>query len=214
MAQYGFYFDNTRCTGCRTCVMACKDYKDLPQNLTFRKVYDYEGGTWAAQDNGSYTTDCFSYHVSVACNHCQVPACLAACPQSAISKDAETGIVSIDEELCTGEASCVDACPYGAPLLDEERRKAIKCNLCAERIAEGASPVCVEACPLRALNFGEVEELRATYGTDAAIAPLPSADETYPSLVIKPCPAAKQPGDTAGKVANEKEILEVAAFVR
>ena len=42
MTQYGFYFDSTRCTGCKTCEMACKDYKDLPATIAFRKVYDYE----------------------------------------------------------------------------------------------------------------------------------------------------------------------------
>ena len=50
MTQYGFYFDSTRCTGCRTCEMACKDYNDLPANYAFRRVFDYEGGDW--KDNG------------------------------------------------------------------------------------------------------------------------------------------------------------------
>ena len=45
MTQYAFYFDSTRCTGCRTCEMACKDYKDSSEGIHFRKVYDYEGGT-------------------------------------------------------------------------------------------------------------------------------------------------------------------------
>ncbi len=214
MAQYGFYFDNTRCTGCRTCVMACKDYKDLSETMTYRKVYDYEGGTWTAQDDGSYTTDSYAYHVSVACNHCTVPACIPACPQSAISKDADTGIVTIDEELCTGQGLCVEACPYSSPMLDFEINKAVTCNLCEERGLEGLIPICDEACPLRALDFGEIEDLQATYGTDAAIAPLPPAEETYPSLVITPSPAAKEPGDTTGRVANEKEILEVPAFTQ
>ena len=29
MTHYAFSFDGTRCTGCKTCEMACKDYKDL-----------------------------------------------------------------------------------------------------------------------------------------------------------------------------------------
>ena len=214
MAQYGFYFDSTRCTGCRTCVMSCKDYKDLSQTLAFRKVYDYEGGNWTATDGGGYTTDAFAYHVSVACNHCAVPACVPACPNSAIAKDPDTGIVSIDDEVCTGDASCVDACPYGAPVIDLEKGQGIKCDMCQDRVAEGFVPICVEACPLRALDFGELDELTAKYGNDAAIAPLPSADQTYPSLVINLCPAAKQPGDAMGKIANEKEIAGVEALVR
>ena len=90
MTQYGFYFDSTRCTGCKTCEMACKDYKDLPATIAFRKVYDYEGGSWTDAGNGVYTTDTFAYHVSLACNHCAMPACMAKCPSGAIEKDGKT----------------------------------------------------------------------------------------------------------------------------
>ena len=53
MTQYGFFFDSTRCTGCRTCEMACKDYKDLSATIAFRKVYDYEGGAWSDVGDGT-----------------------------------------------------------------------------------------------------------------------------------------------------------------
>lgn len=49
MVQYGFYYDNSRCTGCKTCVMACKDYKDSALDVAYRKVYDLEGGTWKSK---------------------------------------------------------------------------------------------------------------------------------------------------------------------
>lgn len=212
MAQYGFYFDSTRCTGCRTCEMACKDYKDLPQTIAFRKVYDYEGGNWTAQDNGSYSTDCFAYHVSLSCNHCAKPACLPACPQGAISKDENTGIVSISEDTCVGDGACAIACPYEVPFVDPAKGQAVKCDLCQNRVAEGKTPICVEACPLRALDFGDIQELQEKYGSDAAIAPLPTADLTIPSLVIKPCPAAKESGDTEGEIGNVKELMGVEAF--
>ena len=55
MTQYGFYFDSTRCTGCRTCEMACKDYNDLPANYAFRRVFDYEGGEWNVADDGTFS---------------------------------------------------------------------------------------------------------------------------------------------------------------
>ena len=45
--------------------------------------------------------------------------------------------------------------------------KSVKCNMCADRVAAGKQPICVEACPLRALDFGDIEELRAAYGDDA-----------------------------------------------
>ena len=55
MVQYGFYYDNSRCTGCKTCVMACKDYKDSALDVAYRKVYDLEGGTWEKQPDDIYT---------------------------------------------------------------------------------------------------------------------------------------------------------------
>ena len=212
MTQYGFYFDSSRCTGCKTCELACKDYKDLPQTIAFRKIYDYEGGGWTSTGDGAYVSDAFAYHVSLACNHCAMPACMSKCPSGAIDKDAETGLVSINEEKCTGVGACVATCPYNVPILDKEAKKGVKCDGCAERVAEGKNPVCVDSCPLRALEFGDIEELRAKHtGTVAGIAPMPSPDETTPSIAILPCAAAKEPGDTTGAIANEKEVTDVPA---
>ena len=59
-------------------------------------------------------------------------------------------------------------------------------DACADRLAQGLLPICVEACPQRAIEFGEVSELRKKYGNNADIAPLPSSSVTQPSLVIRP----------------------------
>lgn len=209
---YGFYFDNARCTGCKTCQMACKDYHDLAPEMTFRTVYDYEGGTWEDAGDGTFTTDTFAYHVSVACNHCDMPACMAQCPQGAISKDEKTGLVTRDEEKCIGCGTCAKACPYGAPKVDEDAKKSVKCDACESRVAAGLAPVCVEACPLRALEFGEVDELKSAHpDAVAGIAPLPDPSITTPNLLINACPAAKEPGDETGMIANEKEVTGVPA---
>ena len=140
MTQYGFYFDSTRCTGCRTCEMACKDYKDLSTTIAFRKVYDYEGGTWSDAGGGAYTSDAFAYHVSLACQHCEMPACMSKCPSGAIEKDSKTGLVSINEEKCTGAGVCVETCPYNVPILDKDAKKGVKCDGCADRLTEGKNP--------------------------------------------------------------------------
>ena len=140
-------------------------------------------------------------------NHCDNPACIAACQAGAIAKDPDTGLVSIDAELCDGCGSCALACPCGAPRLDGEKGVCVKCDGCADRVAAGLAPVCVEACPLRALEFGDVEELRAKYGETAAIAPLPDASATSPSLVVKPprCLEGAEPPE--GSTANIREIV-------
>ena len=44
--QYGFFIDSARCTGCKTCELACKDYKNLTPEVSFRRIYEYAGGDW------------------------------------------------------------------------------------------------------------------------------------------------------------------------
>lgn len=184
MTQYGFHFDGTRCTGCKTCVFACKDKNNLDVGMAYRRVWEYTGGTTEKGADGTCTTSCFSYYTSVSCNHCDKPICMANCPQGAISKDEETGEVKSDPETCIGCGTCMNSCPYGAPKVDAEQMKSVKCNMCADRVAAGAQPICVEACPLRALDFGDIDDLRAKYGDLSEIAPLPAASESQPNLVI------------------------------
>ena len=74
---------------------------------------------------------------------------------------------------------------------------------------QGLKPMCVTACPLRALDFGDWDELQREY-PDAAvgnIAPLPSKEYTNPHLLIKECRDAKPSGDMAVKVSNTQEVM-------
>lgn len=207
MTQYGFYFDSSRCTGCRTCEMACKDYKDLTTEVAFRKIYDCEGGQWEEGADGTYTQHCFVYHVSLACQHCDNPACVKVCPTTAMQKDSETGLVSVDSDRCIGCGYCHMACPYNAPKVHAEKGHSVKCNGCAERVAEGKAPICVDACPLRALDFGPIDELRSKYvGTDS-VPPMPEASYTLPNIVVKECPATALAENEAGLVANILEVM-------
>ena len=75
MSQLGFYIDITKCTGCKTCVVACKDKNDLEPGRNFRTVHAYEEGSWR-QDRatGAWHQDVLAYHVPVSCNHCSDPA--------------------------------------------------------------------------------------------------------------------------------------------
>ena len=204
MTQYGFYFNGPRCTGCKTCAMACKDKNDLPPEIGFRNVYEYTGGTWS-NEGGLWKNDVFSYYVSLSCNHCASPVCMEVCPQGAISKSEETGAMSVDPEKCIHCESCLKACPYDVPRYDEAVDAMVRCDMCADLVAQGKQPVCVEACPLRALEFGDIEELKAKYGDVSAIAPMPEPT-TAPSIVITAPVNGKPAGDTAGAVANEREL--------
>lgn len=202
--QYGFFIDSSRCTGCKTCMLACKDYKDLPPEINFRRVYEYAGGAWVAEGD-TWRQDVFAYYTSIACNHCADPACIKVCPTGAMHKR-EDGFVVIDEDVCIGCKSCVLACPYGAPQFNAVKGHTTKCDGCYSRVADGMKPICVEACPLRALDFGPIDALRAEHGTLAAVAPLPSADYTSPSIVIKPNRKARPVGDRDGFLANPSEV--------
>ena len=85
------------------------------------------------------------------------------------------GEVSVDAARCIGCGYCALSCPYRAPKVDRDAGRSVKCDGCTRRVAEGGAPVCVEACPLRALDFGPIDELREKYGAVADVPPLPSA---------------------------------------
>lgn len=208
MTQYAFYFDGTRCTGCKTCEFACKDVKDLDVGFAYRKIYEYTGGETTTDSDGCYQTTAFSYYVSIGCNHCDNPACTKVCPTGAMHKDADTGIVSVDASKCIGCGYCHMACPYNAPKVDRSKGHSVKCDCCQDFLARGDKPACVRACPARALDFGTVDEMKAkmTGYEQANIAPLPDKKYTSPNLFIKPCGDARPVDSTDGQIAN---ILEV-----
>jgi anaerobic dimethyl sulfoxide reductase subunit B (iron-sulfur subunit) len=158
--QLGFSFDADACTGCKACVVACKDVNNLPVGYKLRRVVTAEAGGWEPDVASGLLqpVGVFSYSVSYACMHCDAPACLAHCPKGAISKDAETGIVVIDQELCIGCGTCARVCPWGAPVVVpriDGTRRARKCDLCRELLAAGEEPACVAACAMRCLKLAE-----------------------------------------------------------
>lgn len=209
MGKFAFYFDASRCTGCKTCELACKDYKDLPVRYGYRRIYDYEGGGWKQLDNGCFEQDVFSYHLSISCNHCDDPACTKACPTQAIHKDKKSELVLIDDTRCIGCGYCELACPYDAPRVDKKKGHSVKCDACHDRLLEGKRPICVESCPLRALDFGEKVELEKKYGKKAQaadFAPLPGFTHTTPSLFINPCQSMRPAETIDGAVVNVKEV--------
>lgn len=208
MAQYAFYFNSDACTGCKACQVSCKETHHLAAGNLFRRVLNYQGGEWKQNDAGSYVPDgVFGYFISLSCNHCTRPACVANCATRAMQKDVDTGIVWIDPELCPGCKTCQVACPYDAPTFDEETGLMLKCDMCREELARDRQPICVAACPMRALDFGTREEMVEKYGEgDIEIEPLPR-DTTGPNLILSPHRDAQKTGSGTGTLVNLEEEL-------
>ena len=188
--------------------MACKDYHNHDVSEGFRRVLDYEGGSWTTFEDGTVSQDAFAYHISLACNHCSNPACMQVCPTGAMHRD-ELGLIWSDHKKCIGCGYCTMACPYHAPAIDKTLKRSSKCDGCRERIAENRAPICVEACPLRALDFDEESALHARHMDNwdnvcSSILPLPHESVTSPNLIIVPSPAAF--AKRSGTLVNRKEL--------
>jgi nitrate reductase beta subunit len=86
------------------------------------------------------------FYLARICNHCDHPACLAACPRKAIYKRDEDGIVLVDQERCRGYQECVKACPYKKVFYNFISRASQKCIGCYPRVEQGEMALCVESC--------------------------------------------------------------------
>ncbi len=106
-----------------------------------------------------------AFFVPKLCNQCERPPCVQVCPVGATYKT-EDGVVLVNQKKCIGCRYCIQACPYGARYLvpDGDRsptgqvRVADKCTWCYHRITKGLKPACVEACPVGARQFGDLNE--------------------------------------------------------
>jgi anaerobic dimethyl sulfoxide reductase subunit B (iron-sulfur subunit) len=182
MSRIGFYFDQTRCTGCYTCVVACKDFYDVEAGRTgYLRVLSIEKGVFP---------DLFVAYLFSPCWHCEDPPCLKACPAGAITQREKDGIVVVDPGRCLGRDQCPEkckkACPWDAPQFGPQGdAKMEKCQLCLERWEEGRKPVCVEACPLLALDAGPLEELHKKYGEGQGAVGFKPLWRFRPSVVFK-----------------------------
>jgi formate dehydrogenase iron-sulfur subunit len=93
------------------------------------------------------------------CKHCTHAACLDVCPTGALFRT-EFGTVVVQPDVCNGCGYCVPACPYGVIDLRKEDGRAFKCTLCYDRLKEGQTPACAQACPTESIQFGELDDLR------------------------------------------------------
>lgn len=135
--------DLNRCTGCQSCVLACRAALDVPGHFRTRV------------DHGEDREKARAVFRPRLCNQCHPAACIKACPSKALAYGGD-GVVRVNAAKCTGCRSCEKACPYGAIFVDRASRKAFKCEYCQDGVH--SVPACVEACASGARLFGDADK--------------------------------------------------------
>ena len=171
MARYGLAIDPSRCTGCYACIIACKSENSTLPGVSWIRIEEKEEGEFPKVSK-TWTP--------VLCMQCAEMPCEQVCPTVAITRG-EGGIVLIDPQscVCDGAGPCLSACPYGVLQVNQENRPYFrhyltphekqdyevhiqgaveKCDLCYHRVVAGMQPSCVQACPSKAMLFGDLDE--------------------------------------------------------
>lgn len=135
--------DPDKCVGCRLCEYACSATKTGAFDATMSRirVVRIEPITMTA----------------VTCRLCADAPCITACPRDALTRSEKNGIILVDEDKCDGCGWCIEACDFGAVVLNPETKRVEICNLC-EDLEDG--PRCVQFCPKDALLLATPEVLR------------------------------------------------------
>ena len=172
MADKSFFIDTSKCTACRGCQMACKQWNKLGTEPTVNRGSHQNPPDLSAT---TYKLVHFSeeqvggkpvwYFFAEQCRHCLEPACKETADsmvKDAIIKDEATGAVlytDLTKKLKAKEV--ITACPYNIPRLDSKSKRLAKCTMCFDRVKNGLLPACVKTCPTGAMSFGDREEILA-----------------------------------------------------
>lgn len=181
--RWGMIIDTQKCRqaqGCTQCAEACNQAHNIP---SFSNPAHQVKWIWQEPFEQLFSPSQTQYlqsnlqdeQVPVLCNHCDDPPCVRVCPTGATWKREEDGIVMMDWHRCIGCRYCMAACPYGSRSFNwvdprpsiaklnpdfPTRTKGVveKCTFCPERLAKGQLPACVEACPEKAMVFGDLND--------------------------------------------------------
>lgn len=197
MARYSIAVDVSRCDGCGSCWLACKDEYCLNDHLPTSVATPMMGQTWLRLkeieqgENWKIKMD----YIPIMCQHCENPKCAEGAPEGAVYKR-EDGIVIIDPVKAKGLKDLADKCPYGAIYWNEEAQVAQKCTMCAHMLDNGEMTTrCVESCPTQAIFFGDldnpespVSKFMAERGGKETFGPLNPEFGTNPRILYKNLP--------------------------
>lgn len=170
-----FFIDTTKCTACRGCQVACKEWQGFPANKTTQLG-------WGSHQNPP-DLNCYNYKIvrfkehknknrviwnffPDQCRHCIDPPCKMAAEeemQGTVSIDGDTGAVIYDESTKKLSKKAYDAmreyCSYDVPRRNEQTGVINKCDMCYERVKAGLLPMCVKTCPTGTMNFGDRDKM-------------------------------------------------------
>jgi formate dehydrogenase iron-sulfur subunit len=188
-----FFIDTSRCTACRGCQIACKEWNELPANAT-KQSGSHQNPPDLNPNNFKVVR--FNEHLEKGrihwnffpdqCRHCLEPPCeheAAKLVDEAIIRDADTGAVIYTDKTkeisVDGFEDIRAVCPYDIPRRDPASGRIVKCTMCNERVVAGMLPACVKACPTGTMNFGERQKM-----LDLAQARLASLRKEYPQALL------------------------------
>ncbi len=164
--EYIKLIDTTRCTACRGCQVACKQWNEMPASKTsqfgsYQNPPDLQWNTWTLirfQEHVNKDGDFKWLFRKDGCMHCTDAACVKACPSGALFHT-EIGTVGLNRDACIGCKACTSACPFDIPKYNKETEKVYKCDLCYSRLLAGKQPACVLSCITGALTIGDKETM-------------------------------------------------------
>lgn len=166
--RMGFFTDTSVCIGCKACEVACKEWNQVPEDgylltgMSYDNTAALGASTWrhvafVEQPDDAGVRWLMSSDV---CKHCTHAACLDVCPTGALFRT-EFGTVVVQPDVCNGCGYCVPSCPYGVIDVRQDDGRAFKCTLCYDRLKDGRTPACAQACPTESISYGELDDLRA-----------------------------------------------------
>jgi formate dehydrogenase iron-sulfur subunit len=175
----GFFTDTSICIGCKACQVACHQWNDLPSPDGKRQPlpvlsgdsYDNTGSLSATNwrhvkfieqfSNDANRSSARWLMMSDVCKHCVNAPCLEVCPTGALIRT-EFDTVYINEPACNGCRDCISACPFGVIHMSDLPGKNVaqKCTFCYDRLKQGLTPACAQACPTQSIRFGPVSQLK------------------------------------------------------
>jgi formate dehydrogenase iron-sulfur subunit len=192
--RVGFFTDTSVCIGCKACEVACKTWNAVPEDgillsgMSYDNTVSLDASTWRhvafiEQPAPSGGEDGVRWLMSSdVCKHCTEAACLDVCPTGALMRT-EFGTVVVQDDVCNGCGYCVTACPFGVIARRESDGTAHKCTLCYDRLGDGLTPACAQACPTESIQFGPLDELLER--AQARVTELQESGETHARLYLE-----------------------------